>query len=392
MLWVQNILPFKDIFVKNRVSLSENKCDYNRKIMEDKKPPIAWDEADDKKKVTLRELLRPSLITMAVCGCYTYDPWTIRSGQSKPEGCLYRVFGTFYRILFLIVCLIGCVKAFSGIANIPSDLFPLSIAKTIWYSQCLVVSLISLKSSYSRKGSQKVAFDFWDDKISPEMIELEIEIPIKLIRKRQMIHVVVAICLAVLNMVCNILLFTDVISDRFKVFIAAPFAPSVPVLIIEGLILAVVSMLWFLPVSYLMNVSTILSSTFDAYNKYQEENLSPDCTKVIMLCQRLRTLHLNITKVVSLFDQDFGYYFATNFVFSIGLSCFMLYQLLQHPGDTISIVMFAFWVAMPLVLLSLTSISAAIVNDTVGMIDICHLHVQQLFFEIYLLNKMLIFS
>ena len=177
-----------------------------------------------------------------------------------------------------------------------------------------------------------------------------------------MIRIAVAIFLATFNVVCNILMFTDVISDRLEAFVAAPFAPSIPVLIIDGLILTFITMLWFLPVSYMMTVSTVLASTFDVYSKYLEEKISLNCTKVIML----RTLNLNIDRVVSLFDRDFGCCLATNFAFSIGLSCFMLYQLLQHPTDTVSTVLFAFWVGMPLILLGLTSITAAIVNDTVS--------------------------
>ena len=334
--------------------------------MGDEKPHIAWDEPENKRQMTFREVFRPSLITMAICGCYTYDPWAMRSGQIKGEGWLYRVFGNLYRIFFLIMCLIVCGKAFAAIANITFDFLPLSIVKTIWYLQCLFIFLISLKSSFSKQGSQKVAFDFWDEKISPEMTELGIKIPIEQIRKRQMIHIVVAFFLATFNMICNILLRTNVISDRFHVFFAAPFTPSIPVLIMDGMMCTVITMLWFLPVSYMMTVSTVLASTFEVYNKYLEENISPNCTKVIMMSQRLRTLHLNICKVVSLFDQDFGWYLATNFVFSIGLSCFILYQLLQHQMDTVSTIMFASWVAMPLILLALASISAAIVNDTVS--------------------------
>ena len=334
--------------------------------MEEEKPPIAWDEPENKRQLTLRELLRPSLITMAICGCYTYDPWRIRSGQSKDEGWLYRVLGTLYRIFCLIVCLIAFGKALAAFSNVPSDFLLMNIVKTIWYSQCFIIFLISLKSSFTKRGSQKVAFDFWDEKIGPEMTDLGIKLPVDQIRKRQMIHIAVAIFLATFNVVCNILMFADAISDRFKVFVAAPFTPSIPVLIIDGLILTFITMLWFLPVSYMMTVSTVIASTFDVYNNYLEEKISPNCTTVIMLCQRLRTLHLNIDKVVSLFDRDFGCYLATNFAFTIGLSCFMLYQLLQHPTDTVSTVLFAFWVAMPLVLLGLTSITAAIVNNTVG--------------------------
>ena len=230
--------------------------------MEDEKPPIAWDEPENKRQLTLRELLRPSLITMAICGCYTYDPWIIRPGQSKGEGWLYRVLGTLYRIFWLIVCLIAFGKAFAAFSNVPSDFLLMNIVKTIWYSQCFFIFLISLKSSFSKRGSQKVAFDFWDEKIWPEMTDLGIKLPVEQIRNRQMIYIAVAIFLTTFSVVCNMLMFTDVISDRFKVFLAAPFVPSIPVLIIDGFILTVITMLWFLPVSYMMTVSTVIASTF----------------------------------------------------------------------------------------------------------------------------------
>ena len=115
--------------------------------MGDKTPPIAWGEPDNKRKVTLRQRLRPSLITMAICGCYTYDPGTIRSGQATTEGRPYRVFGTISD-LCLILCFVACGKtlasfanvpsvvssgkAFAAFSNFPSDLILLNVGRTIW--------------------------------------------------------------------------------------------------------------------------------------------------------------------------------------------------------------------------------------------------------------------
>ena len=335
--------------------------------MGDKKLSIAWGEPDNKRQVTLRQLLRPSLITMAICGCYTYDPGTIRSGQATAEDRMYRVFGTIYRTFCLVLCLVACGKALAAFANVPSDLILLNVVKTIWYSQCLIIFLISLKSSFSKHGSQKTAFDFWDDKIWSEMEELGITFPVELIQKRQRIHICVAIVLATINIVYQTVMFTDVISGRFKVFAAAPFAPSLPVLILEGIFTIEITMIWFVEVSYMMTVSTVIASSFEVFNGFLESNILPDCTKMTMLCHKLRLLHLNIAKVVSQFDQDFGCYFAAKFVFSIGLSCFLLYQLLKNPTDTASMIVFAFWVAMALIILALASISAAIVNDAVSI-------------------------
>ena len=89
--------------------------------------------------------------------------------------------------------------------------------------------------------------------------------------------------------------------------------------------------------------------------------------KAIKSFQKMRILHLNLGKMVSHFDQDFGCYLAAKFVFSIGISCFFLYKILKNPMDVVSVVLFGFWLIMPLVLLALVSISAAIVHDMVSL-------------------------
>ena len=56
------------------------------------------DSDDDTGHVTLRQLLRPLLIGLAVCGCYTYDPYLIKTGKQTTEGRIYRIIGTVYRL------------------------------------------------------------------------------------------------------------------------------------------------------------------------------------------------------------------------------------------------------------------------------------------------------
>ena len=82
------------------------------------------------------------------------------------------------------MCLIAVGKAFAAFSNVPSDFLLMNIVKTIWYSQCFFIFLILLKSSFSKRGSQKVAFDFWDEEIGPEMTDLGIKLPVEQIQTR----------------------------------------------------------------------------------------------------------------------------------------------------------------------------------------------------------------
>ena len=336
--------------------------------MENGKPPIAWDN-QVKQSMTLRKLLRPSLITMAISGCCTYIPENVRSRQSNANGTC-GVFWTVYRTFCLITCLVACARTAAAFPYVPASFVQLNIVKTMWFTQCLVVFQISLKATYSKTGSQKRAFDFWDDNIWPEMEDLGIELPIEKIHKRQRIHVVLAIILIIVNSACNILMQTGLILEDFDVFFAAPFVKSVPQLIADGFFIIMITLIWLVPVFYMMTVSTLLTSSFEAFNESLDSRISMNDTNATKSCQRMRILHLNLGKMVSLFDQDFGCYFAAQFVFSIGISCFLLYQILRNSMEIVTVVLFGFWMTMPLALLALASISAAIVHDAVSLLDL----------------------
>ena len=182
--------------------------------------------------MTMRQLLRPSLITMSISGCYNYVPEIVWLGQTNENG-PYRVFGTVYRTFCLIIYLVAWGQTSAAFPYVPPTFTQLNIAKMICYTECLVMFLTSLKSTFSKNGSQKRAFDFWDDKIRPEMENLGIKLPIKKIQKRQRIYVVLAIVITLVNSTCNILLLTGLLLKDFDVFFAAPFATSLPVLIIK---------------------------------------------------------------------------------------------------------------------------------------------------------------
>ena len=330
------------------------------------KPPTAWDHHHDKNHVTLRQLLRPSLITMAICGCYSFDADGRKGGQANSDGRLYRVFGTFYRIVCLLSVVAACVKSVAAFPTVPDSFKQLNAINIIWLTQCLVIFLISFKATHAKYGSQKKAFDFWDEKIKPEMEELGIDFPQEKIKKRQQIYIFIATCGVLVNVGCLALFSADIFSRGLDVFYAAPFAPSVPVLVITNCLMVEITLLWIIPACYMIVISTLLTTMFEVFNEYLENHIKLNLTKMTCKCQRIRLLHLNLSKMVSYLDNDFGYYMAATFVFSIGLSCFILYMVLRSPMDTLTLVLFVFWILSPMCLLAAVSIHAAIVNDTVS--------------------------
>ena len=324
--------------------------------VEEGKVSSAWNHDANQSYLTLRQFLQPSLITMALCGCYTFGKKSVR------------IIGITYRIIYLLFCLAACAKTIAAFTTLstPSSLVNLTI--TLWYTQCLTMFLISLKSTHTKYGGQRKAFEFWDEKIRPEIEALEIEFPENKLKKRQTIYLIVATVLNVMNFLGSLLLHTDVITEGIGTIFAAPFAKTIPALAFSVFLLTLIQAVWLFPMFYIMLISTILTTTFEEFNKFLNKHIEQNCSAMIYKFQKIRQLHLNLCKMVSQCDQDFGWYFATIFVFSIGSTCFVLYVLLKIPMDFVNVLVFVFWLVSSLTLLGALSVSAAFVNEAVSII------------------------
>ena len=126
--------------------------------MIDVKPPTAWDNPSDECSLTFRQILRPSLISMAVSGCYTYDPYEIKTGRPSDKGKPYRVFGTIYRVAVFIFCLGAFAQACAAFSTISSNFIPLGIVRVGWFTQCVVVLLLSFKFSHANTPASNLGY------------------------------------------------------------------------------------------------------------------------------------------------------------------------------------------------------------------------------------------
>ena len=333
--------------------------------MSEGKLRTAWDNVDERGHLALRKLLRPSLIAMTICGCHKYE-----AGFGKARRTIiqtYRVFETGYRILFILVCLAAFAKSCAAFSNLPPNSVYCNGIVTVWHLQNLAMFLVSLKSSHSKYGGQTKAFEFWDTKIREELTLLGVGFPEERFRKRQKIVLFLAAILVIFNFVGTTLLIVDVFETDFDILFSAPFPRTIAVKFVSSCILAIQTLIWILPIWYMVVISTLLTMTFKVLNEFLKNLITDNCFNMACEFRRIRLLHLNLSKMVSDLDKDFRYYFATLFLFGICLACFTLYQIIRTPMGTWNLVMFLFWLMATLSLLGIISVSAAIVNEAVGI-------------------------
>ena len=169
--------------------------------------------------------------------------------------------------------------------TLPETFIQLNAINLVWLTQCLVIFLISLKASHAKYGSQSKAFNFWDDKIKPEMDALGIEFPEEKIKKRQKICIAIATCFVTLNVGCLVMFSVDVFSRGLDIFDAAPFAPSIPVLIVANCLMIEITLLWVMPVFYIIVISSLLIATFETFNEYLENHITQNLTNMTCKCR-----------------------------------------------------------------------------------------------------------
>ena len=328
-----------------------------------------WNEtSNNKHHKTLRQLLRPSLVSMAISGCYTYNDNLVTTEQTTSKGKPYRIFGTVYRLVFFIICASGCVKSAATFYKHSYAFLHLNVISCVWYTQCLIMFLISLKSNHVQYGGQRKAFKFWDEKIRLEMEALGLEFPEEKIKKRQKICLVVASVIVCFNIAGLSLLATDIFSEGFGAFFSAPFDKSVPSIFLEVCLFFTCNLIWIFTFFYIILVSILLTSTFEVFNGHLETHIQQNCATMTCQFQNIRQLHLNLCKMVSYVDQDFGCYFAVTFLFNVGLACFILYVMLKSEHDILELLMFVSWLIIQLALLGAISIFAAFLNETVSIL------------------------
>ena len=324
------------------------------------------DSDDDQNHVTLRQLLRPSLVCLAISSCYTYDPCLVKTGKHVVEGRIYRILGTIYRLVILCAYLTACAKAVAAAIIAPKHILILSLMVMAYMLQNLAIFLIALKCDYSQNKWHHQAFDFWDDKIRPEMEALGVNFPVEKIRKRQKMYLSISVATCIFGIV-----LTGVLSfNAFFTIMSLPFPDSIPVVAIFLCAAFIALLIWTFPIEYIIMVCTVLTCAFEAFNRCLEDNISQDIVSKTFQFQRLRKLHLNLGKMVTYLDNDFGSYFAFIFVFNIGFVCLQLYAALKLELDNLALFSILCFGLTYTLALGLVAVFAAWVHEAVSIIYI----------------------
>ena len=323
------------------------------------------DNVDESGQLSL--LLRPSLIAMTLCGCQNYETGICKFRKIRKR--TYRAFETGYQILFFHVCLWAFGKAYAAFASLPQNLIYFNVSIAVWHLQNLAMFFASLKSSHIKYGGQTKAFEFWIIKIREEHALLGVKIREERFRKRQKVVLCLAAILVISNITGTLLLMVDIFGTGFGLAFTSPFSNTIALQVISSCVLASQTLVWLLPVGYIVVTATFLTMTYEELNRFLENLITENCFNMACEFRRIRLLHMNISKLISYIDKDFSCYFATLFIFGICLACFNLYLIVKIPMDTLNLLMNLFWLVATLTLLSIISMSAAILNAAKGTIQ-----------------------
>ena len=354
-MWWNTPNVMMTVKVRPRLSVSD---------IEDLKSPADWKE--NKHRSTLRQILRPCFICLAISGCYTYDADFIKNGKETTRGRPYRIFGIIYRIFCFLMCFAACIKSVAAFFTLSTPFAQFNVVLVSWYIECTIVFLITCKSVHHKFGYQRKTFDFWDETIRPGLEEIGIDFPTDKIKTRQTIYLVIGIFICVLNISGIILISTDILSNGYGFLFAAPFSKSPITSCIALSMMSVATFAWVLPIVYVILISTLLTATFQAFNDFLEKQIKQNGLKPTYSFYKIRLLHLNLSTVVSELDNDFKYMFAVMFIFNIGNACFILYQIIKMPLNTIHLIMNMFWMVSCSGTLGAVAVFAALVNETVS--------------------------
>ena len=331
---------------------------------------ISMEDQDSKHKVSLHRLLKPTLVFLSFAGCYRLrKDVTDDDGKQKDRNTSkWTILGIIYRILCFTLCVMHCVKGFAAAAKPEgaNSKVNFQIIFLLWYIQSTFIFLIFLKTDSTRFGHLIKAMQFWDSKIVPDMEVLQIDFNKDKFRKWQKYYIITGVFMTLINIMSLGVMCSPLFSEYIRDQIVSPFQYSDALLVMVLILSIPVVFLWIIPVLSIMIISKLLTIAFEDYNSFLEKYLSKMTQSKSCKLYELRLLHLNLCKMVTDLDGDLGYYYASSFVFHVGMSCYILYQVIKIPMSAMNQCVFLLWLVSDLGFLSAISVAAACVNQAVS--------------------------
>ncbi|KAH3842340.1 hypothetical protein DPMN_115837 [Dreissena polymorpha] len=328
------------------------------------KPEVSEARGDDHRQIfTLQKLIRPVLVGLALCGCYNFgDIVHIDHGHKNN---FKTVISATFRFVCLLIMLVVCVKY--GVT-----LYYVSYEYKLFAVMCFIFNLnlvarfvACLKMTHRSYGNQEKCFKTWEEDIFPECLALKLRCPVSTINARTKWAVIVASGITVINVA-----FVEVQVEMYPELASLHLFPLPNTILIKValiLLMLMCSAVYMFPQTYIFALNTTLTSLFKNLTEKLEQDICKNETKFPPNFQRLRLLHLKLSKLVAELDKDMGWFYAANIGFGTGLGVFILYHIMKTTMDTFFLIMCVFWLLTALAEIGFAATCAAFLHDAVSI-------------------------
>ncbi|XP_052275676.1 uncharacterized protein LOC127874991 isoform X4 [Dreissena polymorpha] len=341
------------------------------------KPEVVEAWGDDSAQTSkLKKLIRPLLIAMALCGCYNFSDimYIVHGHSCNAKNAL----SSIYRFVYLVIILIMCIKYGVCLHYASSENKLLNVLAFLWVLSLLSSFIVYLKTTSRQFGNLEKCFKTWEEDIVRESKELGLRCPISVIKSRMKWAVTVATVVIVTN-VAGLTLQAEMYPELASIHYF-PLQNSIGAKIGFSVLAVMASALWIIPQAYAMVLSRILTLLFEIFTEKLEQDICSDRCTVPNNFQKLRLLHLKLSKLVSDLDKDLSWFYAADIGFGTGLGVFSLYQIMKTTMDTFTLILFMFWFLASLAIICFASTFAAFTHEAAhGPLDcIYNINVQDI--------------
>ena len=323
----------------------------------------AWTENDEqRKKSCLKKMLQPMLIVMAISGCYNFSD--IYEIVPKNRHWTRKVVLSYiYRMVVFLILLLLEIKFTISWFYLPAT-FQFTIGLFgVWTLSLITNFLVSFKSSSLKFGHLESVFKFWEEKILPECVDLQLECPVEKIKRSAITHTVAACVFVTINLIG---LTIQVYMFGADVLYLTPIDINPLSLIMLHVCHLVATVVCLVPQTYFVVISKSMTHVFESFNDYLEKVTKGQGPPIQTNLQRLRLLHMDTSKLVSEMDKDLGWFYGLSFAMNIFLCVFSLYQIMKTEMDTFTLALYIFWFFVGILVIGITATFAALLNDEVS--------------------------
>ena len=251
------------------------------------------------------------LIVMAISGCYNFSDiyeivpknrqWTMKVALSY-----------IYRMVVFLILLFMEIRFILAWFYLPTSYHATIGLMSVWSLSLIVNFLVSFKSSSLKFGHLESVFKFWEEKILPECVDLQLECPVEKIKRSAITHTVAACVFVTINFIG---LTVQVYMFDADVLYLTPIDINALSLIMLHVCHLVTAAVMMIPQAHYVVISKAMTHVFESFNDYLEKVTKGQGPPIQTNLQRLRLLHMDTSKLVSEMDKDLGWFY--------GLSCTM---------------------------------------------------------------------